>query len=255
MGGQGPAPRGCRGPARPSPARRLPSELQGELTPASGLRAGALGPPSPARYGGRPVSPQLRGRRLAGLRGPCCPTPSLRVLGLGVTLGRMSPWSWFLLPTLCLLPTGADPRRSAPASSNCELKPQVRRASRAGEAVSPRYLHRPAKNRALGSRATSPDRAFLMGSPFWRGSKPPGRMRPCPQPSPLGRAAKESPSGVSWVSPVCFAGFRGRRAESLRRPSGAGTVAHLLWKFVLPCLPQRLVSSALIEVGKAPCSC
>ncbi|XP_032208515.1 metalloprotease TIKI1 isoform X1 [Mustela erminea] len=36
----------------------------------------------------------------------------------------MSPWSWFLLPTLCLLPTGADPRRGAPASANCELKPQ-----------------------------------------------------------------------------------------------------------------------------------
>ncbi|XP_032736570.1 metalloprotease TIKI1 isoform X2 [Lontra canadensis] len=36
----------------------------------------------------------------------------------------MSPWSWFLLPTLYLLPTGADPRRGAPASANCELKPQ-----------------------------------------------------------------------------------------------------------------------------------
>ncbi|XP_040849551.1 metalloprotease TIKI1 isoform X1 [Ochotona curzoniae] len=36
----------------------------------------------------------------------------------------MSPWSWFLLPTLCLLPTDAVPRREAPASANCELKPQ-----------------------------------------------------------------------------------------------------------------------------------
>ncbi|XP_021553309.1 metalloprotease TIKI1 isoform X2 [Neomonachus schauinslandi] len=36
----------------------------------------------------------------------------------------MSPWSWFLLPTLCLLPPGAAPRRGAPASANCELKPQ-----------------------------------------------------------------------------------------------------------------------------------
>uniref|UniRef100_A0A9L0SH83 Metalloprotease TIKI n=1 Tax=Equus caballus TaxID=9796 RepID=A0A9L0SH83_HORSE len=36
----------------------------------------------------------------------------------------MSLWSWFLLPTLCLLPTSAAPRRGAPASANCELKPQ-----------------------------------------------------------------------------------------------------------------------------------
>ncbi|XP_064124856.1 metalloprotease TIKI1 [Loxodonta africana] len=36
----------------------------------------------------------------------------------------MSPWSWFLLPTLCLLPTGTAPRRGAPPSANCELKPQ-----------------------------------------------------------------------------------------------------------------------------------
>ncbi|XP_054433595.1 metalloprotease TIKI1 isoform X1 [Pteronotus mesoamericanus] len=36
----------------------------------------------------------------------------------------MSPWSWLLLPTLCLLPTGAAPRRGAPASARCELKPQ-----------------------------------------------------------------------------------------------------------------------------------
>uniref|UniRef100_A0ABI7VZN2 Metalloprotease TIKI n=1 Tax=Felis catus TaxID=9685 RepID=A0ABI7VZN2_FELCA len=36
----------------------------------------------------------------------------------------MSPWGWFLLQTLCLLPTGAAPRRGAPASANCELKPQ-----------------------------------------------------------------------------------------------------------------------------------
>ncbi|XP_040479191.1 metalloprotease TIKI1 isoform X3 [Ursus maritimus] len=36
----------------------------------------------------------------------------------------MSPWSWFLLPTLCLLPTSAAPQRGALASANCELKPQ-----------------------------------------------------------------------------------------------------------------------------------
>ncbi|XP_077608027.1 metalloprotease TIKI1 isoform X1 [Crocuta crocuta] len=36
----------------------------------------------------------------------------------------MSPWGWLLLPTLCLLPTGAAPPRGAPASANCELKPQ-----------------------------------------------------------------------------------------------------------------------------------
>ncbi|XP_040314298.1 metalloprotease TIKI1 isoform X4 [Herpailurus yagouaroundi] len=36
----------------------------------------------------------------------------------------MSLWGWFLLQTLCLLPTGAAPRRGAPASANCELKPQ-----------------------------------------------------------------------------------------------------------------------------------
>ncbi|XP_058523677.1 metalloprotease TIKI1 isoform X5 [Ochotona princeps] len=36
----------------------------------------------------------------------------------------MSPWSWFLLPTLCLLPTDAVPRREAPTSANCKLKPQ-----------------------------------------------------------------------------------------------------------------------------------
>ncbi|XP_037383623.1 metalloprotease TIKI1 isoform X1 [Talpa occidentalis] len=36
----------------------------------------------------------------------------------------MSPWSWFLLPTLCLLRSGAAPRRGAVASANCDLKPQ-----------------------------------------------------------------------------------------------------------------------------------
>uniref|UniRef100_A0A2K6RT96 Metalloprotease TIKI n=1 Tax=Rhinopithecus roxellana TaxID=61622 RepID=A0A2K6RT96_RHIRO len=36
----------------------------------------------------------------------------------------MSPWSWFLLQTLCLLPTGAARRRGAPGAANCELKPQ-----------------------------------------------------------------------------------------------------------------------------------
>lgn len=36
----------------------------------------------------------------------------------------MSPRSRLLLPTLCLLLTGAAPRRRAPASADCELKPQ-----------------------------------------------------------------------------------------------------------------------------------
>uniref|UniRef100_A0A2K5W0W0 Metalloprotease TIKI n=1 Tax=Macaca fascicularis TaxID=9541 RepID=A0A2K5W0W0_MACFA len=36
----------------------------------------------------------------------------------------MSPWSWFLLQTLCLLPTGAAQRHWAPGAANCELKPQ-----------------------------------------------------------------------------------------------------------------------------------
>ncbi|KAM9212123.1 LOW QUALITY PROTEIN: metalloprotease TIKI1 [Dugong dugon] len=36
----------------------------------------------------------------------------------------MRPWSWFLLPTLCLLPTGAAQPRGVLASANCELKPQ-----------------------------------------------------------------------------------------------------------------------------------
>ncbi|XP_019479292.1 PREDICTED: metalloprotease TIKI1 [Hipposideros armiger] len=36
----------------------------------------------------------------------------------------MSPRSRLLLPTLCLLFTGAAPRRRAPASADCELKPQ-----------------------------------------------------------------------------------------------------------------------------------
>ncbi|KAM5318231.1 metalloprotease TIKI1 isoform 2-T2 [Glossophaga mutica] len=36
----------------------------------------------------------------------------------------MRPWSWLLLPTLCLLPTRAAPRRGAPAPARCELKPQ-----------------------------------------------------------------------------------------------------------------------------------
>ncbi|XP_004691643.1 PREDICTED: metalloprotease TIKI1 isoform X1 [Condylura cristata] len=36
----------------------------------------------------------------------------------------MSPWSWFLLPTLCLLRSGAAPRRGALASASCDLKPQ-----------------------------------------------------------------------------------------------------------------------------------
>ncbi|XP_039073556.1 metalloprotease TIKI1 isoform X5 [Hyaena hyaena] len=36
----------------------------------------------------------------------------------------MSPWGWLLLPTLCVLRAGAAPPRGAPASANCELKPQ-----------------------------------------------------------------------------------------------------------------------------------
>ncbi|XP_060025700.1 metalloprotease TIKI1-like isoform X1 [Lagenorhynchus albirostris] len=43
---------------------------------------------------------------------------------LGATERRMSPWSWFLLPTLCLLPASAAPPRGAPASANCKLKAQ-----------------------------------------------------------------------------------------------------------------------------------
>lgn len=55
-------------------------------------------------------------------------TPHRRLPARRAAVRRMSPWSWFLLPTLCLLPTDAVPRREAPASANCELKPQVRRA-------------------------------------------------------------------------------------------------------------------------------
>uniref|UniRef100_A0A2K5Q7N3 Metalloprotease TIKI n=1 Tax=Cebus imitator TaxID=2715852 RepID=A0A2K5Q7N3_CEBIM len=36
----------------------------------------------------------------------------------------MSPWSWFLLQTLCLLSTGAAPPRAAPGAANCDLKSQ-----------------------------------------------------------------------------------------------------------------------------------
>ncbi|XP_058406798.1 metalloprotease TIKI1 [Diceros bicornis minor] len=36
----------------------------------------------------------------------------------------MSPWSWFLLPTLCLLPASAAHRRGAPAPANCDLRPE-----------------------------------------------------------------------------------------------------------------------------------
>uniref|UniRef100_A0A8C0DS91 Metalloprotease TIKI n=1 Tax=Balaenoptera musculus TaxID=9771 RepID=A0A8C0DS91_BALMU len=36
----------------------------------------------------------------------------------------MSPWSWFLLPTLRLLPASAAPPHGAPASANCKHKPQ-----------------------------------------------------------------------------------------------------------------------------------
>lgn len=150
----------------------------------------------------------------------------------------MSPWSWFLLPTLCLLPPGAAPRRGAPASANCELKPQVRRASGAGEAASP---HLAGVVTVPGPRSTAPSDpvrpAAAPGSPFWRGAQPPGRMRPCPQPSLLGRAAEgRVPAGSPGsLQPASRAlGDVGRM--SLRRPSAAGTWAHLLWKFVLPSL-------------------
>lgn len=123
--------------ARPaSPARRRPRELQTEQTRGAGLPASAPGPPSPARHGGRPASPQPRGRRLAGRGGRRCLTLSRRVQDLCAAGRRMSPWGWLLLPTLCLLPTGAAPPRGAPASANCELKPQVGRASGVGTQLS-----------------------------------------------------------------------------------------------------------------------
>ncbi|XP_057598483.1 metalloprotease TIKI1 isoform X1 [Hippopotamus amphibius kiboko] len=50
--------------------------------------------------------------------------PSLCAPGLGAAERRMSPWSLFLLPTLCLLPASAAPPRGARVSADCELKPQ-----------------------------------------------------------------------------------------------------------------------------------
>lgn len=132
----------------------------------------------------------------------------------------MSPWGWFLLQTLCLLPTGAAPRRGAPASANCELKPQVGRASGAGEAASP---HLPWVVTFPSLRSTEPSdpeppppaEPFCWrvpphpGVPFLEGAQSLGRVRPCPQLSPLVSGAEGSPGGVSRVSPACFAGVRG----------------------------------------------
>lgn len=227
-GESGPGPTWPPPPGSPGPSRTRPRKLHREQTPGAGRPASAPGPPSPARHGGRPASPQLRGRRVAGLCGPCCLTLSPRAPGVRAAVGRMSPWSWFLLPTLCLLPTSAAPQRGALASANCELKPQVRRASRAGEAVFPHLARVFPKPRSTARSDPEPPlpAAPSCWLPLSGGGAAPGRMRLCPQPSPLGRAAKESPGGVSWVSPAGFAGFRGRRSDESSKTERCRDLAH-----------------------------
>lgn len=79
-------------------------------------------------------------------------------LGLGAGVRRMSPRRWLLLLTLRLQLTGAVPQRGAPASVDCELKPQVRRAGCARAAsrrLSGRYLPNPTKHQVLRPQADS----------------------------------------------------------------------------------------------------
>lgn len=167
-------------------------------------------------------------------------------LGLGAGVRRMSPRRWLLLLTLCLQLTGAVPQRGAPASVDCELKPQVRRAGCARAAsrrLSGRYLPNPTKHQVLRPQAdssgckagsTSHRGAFLLartvaasvplsggGAALW----PPKTLSLSPRRSP----AQGSPGGVSWVSPASVGGIR---ETNLREECGAETWAHLLWNLV-----------------------
>lgn len=136
-------------------------------------------------------------------------------LGLGAGVRRMSPRRWLLLLTLCLQLTGAVPQRGAPASVDCELKPQVRRAGCARAAsrrLSGRYLPNPTKHQVLRPQADSsgckaglhlPPRRFLacahrrcFQSLSPAGAQLCGRRRPC-----LSVLAVRQPKGVPAESP------------------------------------------------------
>lgn len=133
-------------------------------------------------------------------------------LGLGAGVRRMSPRRWLLLLTLCLPLTGAVPQRGAPASVDCELKPQVRRAGcsrAASRRLSGRYLPNPTKHRVLRPQADSsggappPTAALscLRAPPLLQSLSPAGaqlcgRRRPC-----LSVLAVRQPKGVPAESP------------------------------------------------------
>lgn len=136
----------------------------------------------------------------------------------------MSPWSWFLLPTLCLLPASAAPPRGAPASANCKLKAQVKRAAGAGAAASRHLLGVVTFPTALSPVLLDPEPTQRVGLPPCTAAPPSSRFlpsprvplsgggaelrsheRPCPAAIAI-RQPKGVPCRVPRVSPACFAG-------------------------------------------------
>lgn len=167
----------------------------------------------------------------------------------------MSPWSWFLLPTLCLLPASAAPRRGAPASASadCGLQPQVGRPAPAGGCPAPRGarpLPRPAKHLALGSRATSPGRAVSPARPAALRVPSPGGD-PVPSPRPWGRRPEGRPGGVSWGSPACLAGVRGHRAEEPAKTRAVQGLWHVYFGSLFRPLFRALNFSCSYRDGKS----
>lgn len=188
----------------------------------TGERRGASSEPrpaSPASHGGRPASLQPRGHRLAWPGGPSPHSLQPRP-GPGDAGRRMSPWSWLLLPTLCLLLTRAAPRPRAPASADCELKPQVRRVwhRRAGGTSwmatfrTPRRpahlvpeptlragLHLPRRRLLAGAYRSAPGPLLGAGAVL----QPHETLSPSPRHS----SAQGRPAGVSWFLPARVGAF------------------------------------------------
>ena len=138
----------------------------------------------------------------------------------------MSPWSWFLLPTLRLLPASAAPPRGAPASANCKLKPQVRRAAGAGAgaAASRHLLGVVTFPTALSPVLLDPEPTQRARLPPCTAAPPSSRFPPSPRVPLSGGGAELRPHETLSPSP------RHSSAEGSPAPGLPGLASLLRWR-------------------------
>lgn len=136
----------------------------------------------------------------------------------------MSPWSWFLLPTLCLLSASAAPPRGAPASANCKLKAQVRRAAAAGAAASRHLLGVVTFPTALSPVLLDPEPTQRVGLPPCTAAPPSSRFPPSPRVPLSGGGAELRPHET--LSPS----HRHSSAEGSPGPGTPGLASLLRWR-------------------------